>query len=823
MEHYSLRPSFLPSLSGLHMRIYQFSALLRQLLPELSEHLAELGVEPAYLSQWFLSCFAVTCPLPMLFRIYDVIFAEGANETVMRVALALMRRNEQTMLESAEFEEVMQLLLGRSIWESYACDADELVDDFTSLGNVITNGRLAELEKEFDSQSRDAVGEKAGFLPDVQAAASRFLGRLWAPSHTSQKSTSALSPPSTDKEAKGNFLLRSQSKQSISTLNESSSNDSTSSGSGSMASTAPTESELGTLRESTADSLGLKSKPDSMHGLSIQVPQTPGMSKEDRDLHTQIEDLLTALSGMQREHADLVAMLQREREERTEDHRVVEQLVGRLAPAQGNGPTSIEDRRRTMPAPPRETVPMAGRPVSQPPQSRDDLTKILEQVRERLITNPRHSANFETKAQLKTALTTAGQQLERAEARARDLTARVEEVEAIINVYSAESDETRVEVEELRRRVNDDFKERQKLEHTIRELQAQARSLERNSMSSRADSMTEARVLGLDELAPAAHARNDSVSSAPLSSIGLREFKLGRRYSVASVQSSRSTRFSQSTRRESLPQIPTSPSPPASVVAPSVEASSVAASSAAASSAAAPSVAVSSYAAPSIAAPSAAAPSAAAPSSAAPSSAAPSVAAPSVAAPKAVSPRPAALPAGLVVPTEGAFAPRTSSLATRAVLATPEHQPATEEAMLLELVNAKTSEAQARQEVDELRRSLAVQKRKQDEALRLAHAEAEAFRAQAEALREEAEKRAAEEAAEAAEAERKRLEAERSTVTTPSEELSALQFDTNADGSMSREAKTPHKNASAAGNAASWFWNRRTPSTTSAFLPAKTP
>ena len=90
MDHYSLRPSFLPSLSGLHMRIFQFSTLLKQHQPQLFDHFTELGVEPAYLSQWFLSCFAVTCPLPMLFRIYDVIFAEGANETVMRVAMALM-------------------------------------------------------------------------------------------------------------------------------------------------------------------------------------------------------------------------------------------------------------------------------------------------------------------------------------------------------------------------------------------------------------------------------------------------------------------------------------------------------------------------------------------------------------------------------------------------------------------------------------------------------------------------------------------------------------------------------------------------------------
>lgn len=69
-----MRSCFLPDLSGLHVRIYQFRELLRQDMPALSAHLDDLQVDPAYVSQWFLSFFAVTCPLPMLFRIYDVIF-----------------------------------------------------------------------------------------------------------------------------------------------------------------------------------------------------------------------------------------------------------------------------------------------------------------------------------------------------------------------------------------------------------------------------------------------------------------------------------------------------------------------------------------------------------------------------------------------------------------------------------------------------------------------------------------------------------------------------------------------------------------------------
>lgn len=49
------------------------------------------------------------------------------------------------------------------------------------------------------------------------------------------------------------------------------------------------------------------------------------------------------------------------------------------------------------------------------------------------------------------------------------------------------------------------------------------------------------------------------------------------------------------------------------------------------------------------------------------------------------------------------FAKRSSSLATQSVLATDNNSPADSEALLLELVNAKTAEAVARQELEELK------------------------------------------------------------------------------------------------------------------------
>ncbi len=94
----------------------------------------------------------------MLFRIYDVIFAEGASETIMRVALSLMRKNEEKIMACTEFEDVMQLLLSRGLWDVYHYNADEFVNDFVGLTGVVTHESLQALEMSYkEAQVADAV------------------------------------------------------------------------------------------------------------------------------------------------------------------------------------------------------------------------------------------------------------------------------------------------------------------------------------------------------------------------------------------------------------------------------------------------------------------------------------------------------------------------------------------------------------------------------------------------------------------------------------------------------------------------------------------
>lgn len=436
MEHYDLRSCFLPDLSGLHLRIYQFQNLLSRHLPALFTHMETLGVEPIYVSQWFLSFFAVTCPLPMLLRIYDVLLLEGASETLMRVALSLMQRNEKKILSCTEFEDVMQMLLSRSLWDTYACNADDLVNDFVSLTPLVTKENLRALEASY-SQSQ---GVPTGLsFPQMQASATRLLGRMWAGS-SSHKSLNL--PPARPE----SILRRSASKQSMaSTLNsmESSVSD---------GSTAPSEVSAGELKPRTKSAI----------------------SHKDKDLHGQIEDLLMALSDLQREQADLARDLQREREEREEDQQIAKAMLNQIKQSNSTEGDDVES-------------------------DGEGINQLISKAEERFSNaTSRPTSIIQTKQQLKED---AGQWKEKYEMEA----SRCADLGRRLDAHESDNSRLKEEVREARSRIQDGHREKQKLERTISDLRASKAADSGQNLSS--------------------SPRERDASPGPS---GLREFKLGR-------------------------------------------------------------------------------------------------------------------------------------------------------------------------------------------------------------------------------------------------------------------------------------------------------
>ena len=506
MEHYDLRSCFLPNLSGLHLRIYQFQHLLSQHLPKLTAHLEKLNLEPVYLSQWFLSFFGVTCPLPMLLRIYDVVLTEGASETLMRVALSLMRRNEKKILAASEFEDVMSLLLSRGLWDTYNCNADDLVNDFCGLTNLVTREGLESLEASFkESHTEDSPAQPAS-KTGIHSAASGFLGKFWAGSSSAPKATSQNLSITTSSRPVSQ-LRRTPSKQSMaSTLNSIESLESN-------ASSASTDA-TSVSRQMSADWIPVK--PSSIPGQVVAVnPRNMSNSNKDKDLHSQIEDLLTALSSAQRENTRLGDELQKQREEHEEDRIFIKTTIERLRTSASlttvtedyNSSTSTVDTVVNIKQEVTEDVDEVCSPTpgsaeaNTTPQSVAALSAIEEYLDR--SSSAKRSSIVQTKHQLRDDATQWKEAYTQESSRSVELSQRLAEQER-------EAVALKDQLRDARSRIQEAHKNTQRLERTIQDFKA------KNRKSSFIESMPETPTSAGSEL------------SLTYPSSGLRELRLGR-------------------------------------------------------------------------------------------------------------------------------------------------------------------------------------------------------------------------------------------------------------------------------------------------------
>lgn len=197
---------------------------------------------------------------------------------------------------------------------------------------------------------------------------------------------------------------------------------------------------------------------------------------KDRDLHTQIEDLLMALSDLQRQQADLSRELQQEREEREEDHQVARDMLNHIKGTDSEKPD-----------------------------------ELLAKAEDRFAGNdPKRSSTIQTKKQLRQDLTRWKEMHEVETSRCLDLSRRIEESEQ-------ESSSLREQLREARSRIHDGYRDKQRLERTVLDL--------RSIKTSNSDSPT-------DTVQSPSSDSGDSFSPS-----GLRELRLVRSNSQKSVAS----------------------------------------------------------------------------------------------------------------------------------------------------------------------------------------------------------------------------------------------------------------------------------------------
>ncbi|KAJ5762442.1 uncharacterized protein N7511_005824 [Penicillium nucicola] len=133
MNKYSLRDMFIQDMPGLHRSLYQFERLLEDLEPALYCHLRRRGVPPQlYATQWFLTLFAYRFPLQLVLRIYDLIFEEGLESTILKFGIAIMKRNVETLLEMKDMS-VLTTFLKERLFDAY-------IDKQPSTSSILESG-----------------------------------------------------------------------------------------------------------------------------------------------------------------------------------------------------------------------------------------------------------------------------------------------------------------------------------------------------------------------------------------------------------------------------------------------------------------------------------------------------------------------------------------------------------------------------------------------------------------------------------------------------------------------------------------------------------
>jgi hypothetical protein len=447
-----------------------------------------------------------------------------------------MRKNEEKILACTEFEDVMQLLLSRGLWDCYHYNADDFVNDFVSLTGVVTHESLQALEASYkDSLHVDSLSVSE----TIGSTAQRFLGRLWAGPNSTKSAN--LSPSLIAPSRPVSFLRRSPSKQSIaSTMN------SIEGGSDSIMS-ASTDATSVSRDSSNTDG-------SSIRGQSLSFPVNVAKSNKDKNLHGQIEDLLTALSEMQRDHAILATQLQKEREEREEDRQAVRSLLDGLRKKTSCETVQSSDSEGSMEtvtalegdaeviSPDEPDTEHLSLPTEVPEQ---DLSHLLDIVESRFASpHPnRRSSLLQSKSQLRDELARSKEQLINEVSKSQDLSRRIADSEH--EVHSLKD-----QLREAHTRIQNAHEQKQRLEKQVHELRSKERKGSVPSL------LNEAK----EEERPAGTRGGNAGGS------GLRELKLGRSGSQRSLKGPTfgkrtSSLAAASAMQDLLPPLQTPPSP----------------------------------------------------------------------------------------------------------------------------------------------------------------------------------------------------------------------------------------------------------------------
>lgn len=162
-------------LDGLPLLLQQFKSLFTCTCAHLESHFSKLSIQPSmYASQWFLTLF----DMPHVMRLYDLVWLQGAVQTMIRTCIWILQTNETTLLAMTQSQEIIDYL---SSYQFNDIDLNEILS--INISKIDFKNKLQDLlsrlKKENASLARENVNLRMHEL-DQDAAQLKLLKRTAA-------------------------------------------------------------------------------------------------------------------------------------------------------------------------------------------------------------------------------------------------------------------------------------------------------------------------------------------------------------------------------------------------------------------------------------------------------------------------------------------------------------------------------------------------------------------------------------------------------------------------------------------------------------------
>eukprot|EP00118_Oscarella_pearsei_P023239 m.275037 g.275037 ORF g.275037 m.275037 type:complete len:600 (+) comp40594_c1_seq5:1324-3123(+) len=155
MQEYGMRPLYTPSMAYLNLCFYLLEHLMQEVLSDLFLHFqAQAFYTSLWASSWFLTMFATSLPVSLVFRILDLFFLDGM-EILYRIGLALLECSKAQLLQMDI--EGMQKHFQKEMYTIHERNPDQLIA--TALQVKYNAKKMRRIEKEYMAMQSRATQE----------------------------------------------------------------------------------------------------------------------------------------------------------------------------------------------------------------------------------------------------------------------------------------------------------------------------------------------------------------------------------------------------------------------------------------------------------------------------------------------------------------------------------------------------------------------------------------------------------------------------------------------------------------------------------------